>query len=168
MSDESFRFLPLVEQDIPLLWEWMNRPHVAEWWDGAISLEVVREKYLPRTNESRVRAYLAIRDEIPLGYVQSWLVKDQGEEWWQPEEDPGVLGIDQFLANESDLGQGIGTAMVRSFVAMLFTDPAVTRVQLDVDPANGRALRCYEKVGFRRCGAAETPGGPVILMRMER
>ena len=168
MNVGEFSFQRLAPQDISQLWEWMNRRHVDEWWQEASSLEAVGEKYLPRTGEGPVKGYLAIRDARPLGYVQSWVAKDEGEWWWQPEEDPGVLGIDQFLSNESDLGQGVGTAMVRSFVAMLFADPAVTRVQLDVDPANGRALRCYEKSGFRRCGEVETPGGPLVLMRVER
>jgi RimJ/RimL family protein N-acetyltransferase len=58
--------------------------------------------------------------------------------------------------------------MVRAFVAELFADPRVTRVQADPSPANGRAIRCYEKSGFRRVREIATPDGPALLMHRDR
>ena len=60
------------------------------------------------------------------------------------------MGIDLFLADAGRLNQGLGTEMVRQFVARLFEDPRVTRVQTDPSPDNPRAIRCYEKAGFSR------------------
>jgi len=34
----------------------------------------------------------------------------------------------------------------------------------DPDPDNTRAIRAYEKAGFRRDRLADTPDGPVLLM----
>lgn len=65
---------------------------------------------------------------------------------------------------EDQLGRGLGTAMVRAFVEMLFRDPSVTRVQTDPAPGNARAIRCYEKAGFRVTGEVETPDGRAVLM----
>ena len=39
--------------------------------------------------------------------------------------DPGVRGIDQSLANASQLGKGLGTKLVRALVELLFNDPEV-------------------------------------------
>jgi RimJ/RimL family protein N-acetyltransferase len=72
------------------------------------------------------------------------------------------------MANAEQLGRGIGTAMVRAFVERLFADAAVTRVQTDPAPGNGRAIRCYEKAGFRAVGEVDTPDGPALLMVCER
>jgi RimJ/RimL family protein N-acetyltransferase len=58
--------------------------------------------------------------------------------------------------------------MVRAFVAKLFDDPAVTRVQVDPFPSNGRAIRCYEKAGFQRVREIVTPDGPALLMHRDR
>ena len=48
-----------------------------------------------------------------------------GSGWWEEETDPGVRGIDQSLANASQLGKGLGT-IVRALVELLFNDPEVT------------------------------------------
>jgi ribosomal protein S18 acetylase RimI-like enzyme len=58
--------------------------------------------------------------------------------------------------------------MVRAFVARLFADPAVTRVQTDPSPDNGRAIRCYAKAGFHPVGEVDTPDGRALLMVCER
>jgi RimJ/RimL family protein N-acetyltransferase len=58
--------------------------------------------------------------------------------------------------------------MVRAFVAELFADPRVTRVQADPSPLNLRAIRCYEKAGFLRVREVVTPDGPAVLMHRDR
>jgi aminoglycoside 6'-N-acetyltransferase Ib len=73
-------------------------------------------------------------------------------------------GIDQFLADAHSLDRGLGTRMVREFVQFLFEDPAVTRIQADPAPSNLRAIRCYEKVGFRRVGVVSTPDGAAMVV----
>jgi RimJ/RimL family protein N-acetyltransferase len=162
-----FEFRPLTEADLPRLWEWMNRPHVATRWVGPITLERVQAKYRPRLGGGPVRPYLARLADVPVGFIQSYWATQVPDEW--PEErDPGVMGIDQFLADPEKLNQGLGTEMVRQFVAHLFEDPRVTRVQTDPSPDNSRAIRCYEKAGFRRQGLMTTRDGPVLLMVITR
>ena len=152
-----------------MLGEWLKRPHVGEWWNACKSLEEVRDKYLPRlVDKSNVVPYLAYLDGTPIGYIQSYVVTAAGNGWWPDEHDPGVRGIDQFLADEQSLGHGLGTRMVREFVKVLFRDPSVTRIQADPAPTNARAIRCYEKAGFRRVGPITTPDGPATLMVIER
>ena len=58
--------------------------------------------------------------------------------------------------------------MVRAFVERLFTDPSVTRIQTDPSVSNARAIRCYEKVGFRPVGEIDTPDGRELLMYCDR
>lgn len=82
--------------------------------------------------------------------------------------DPGVRGIDQSLANASQLGKGLGTKLVRALVELLFNDPEVTKIQTDPSPSNLRAIRCYEKAGFERQGTVTTPDGPAVYMVQTR
>lgn len=166
--DARFEFQPLREPDLVLLWAWLNRPHVAARWGGPITLERVQAKYRPRlTGGGPVTPYLACLDGVPVGFIQSyWATQVPGE--WPEERDPGVMGIDQFLADGERLDRGLGTQMVRQFVIRLLEDPRVTRIQTDPSPDNARAIRCYEKAGFRPHGLVATRDGPALLMRINR
>ena len=48
----------------------------------------------------------------PIGHAQSYVALGSGDGWWEEETDPGVRGIDQSLANASQLGKGLGTKLV--------------------------------------------------------
>jgi aminoglycoside 6'-N-acetyltransferase-1b/aminoglycoside 6'-N-acetyltransferase-2 len=163
----------MTEQDLPLLHEWLQRPHIVEWWGGEAerprSLAETRERYLPRVlAEEGVTPYIAMRGDEPIGYAQSYVALGSGDGWWEDETDPGVRGIDQSLASPELLGRGLGTRLVTALVERLFADPAVSRIQTDPSPENGRAIRCYEKVGFRRLRTIVTPDGPAEYMVIDR
>lgn len=168
LRDISFR--PLAGSDYPLLHDWLSRPHVAEWWGSPTSMEDIVEEYGPIiAGAVPHQAFIAHLDGAPVGFIQSYVpVACHHEGWWLDEHDSGVRGIDQFLADGDRLGKGLGTAMIRAFVARLFTDPSVTRIHTDPDPTNARAIRCYEKSGFRAHRAIETPDGPALLMYCDR
>jgi RimJ/RimL family protein N-acetyltransferase len=153
-----------------MLHEWLQRPHVAQWWSPTPSIEELREDYVERPRHAAAYgAYIATLDTTPIGFIQWYVVMGAGEGWWEDETDPGARGTDQFLADAQRLGQGLGSAMVRSFVdRMLFADPQVTVVQTDPHPGNERAIRCYLRAGFRAVGVVHTPDGPALLMRRRR
>jgi RimJ/RimL family protein N-acetyltransferase len=44
----------------------------------------------------------------------------------------------------------------------------VTRIQVDPKPDNPRAIRCYEKAGFRAVREIDTPDGRALLMYCNR
>jgi RimJ/RimL family protein N-acetyltransferase len=164
-----FTFRPLSHADLPLLYEWLQRAHVAQWWEEARSLEYVQSTYGADIHSEVVRPLLACLDREPVGYAHVYRVMGADPEWWTEETDPGARGIDQFLANERQLGQGLGTALVRQLVTRIFAeDPAATKVQTDPAPDNGRAIRAYEKAGFRRIRDVTTPDGPAVLMVVRR
>ncbi|HHU4060173.1 TPA: AacA4 family aminoglycoside N(6')-acetyltransferase [Klebsiella pneumoniae] len=162
----------MTEADLDMLHEWLNRPHIVEWWGGEEArpnLEEVRQHYLPSVLAAEsVTPYIAMLRDRPIGYAQSYVAMGSGDGWWEAEIDPGVRGIDQSLANADDLGKGLGTALVRALVSHLFSDPAVTKVQTDPAPHNHRAIRCYEKAGFTQQGLITTPDGPAMYMVQTR
>ena len=160
------------EHDLPMLHDWLNRPHTVEWWGGEAerpTLEEVRKHYLPRVMaKESVTPYIAMMGEEPVGFAQSYIALGSSDGWWKNETDPGVRGIDQFLANPTQLNKGLGTKLVRALVEHLFENPAVTAIQTDPAPNNHRAIRCYEKAGFVQQGVITTPDGPAVYMLQSR
>jgi AacA4 family aminoglycoside N(6')-acetyltransferase len=162
----------MTEHDLPMLYDWLNRPHIVEWWggdEGRPSIDEVLEQYQPRVlAEASVTPYIAMLGEQPIGYAQSYVALGSGDGWWENEADPGVRGIDQSLANPAQLNKGLGTNLVRALVERLFSDPLVTKVQTDPAPNNYRAIRCYEKAGFVQHKVITTPDGPAVYMVQTR
>jgi aminoglycoside 6'-N-acetyltransferase-1b/aminoglycoside 6'-N-acetyltransferase-2 len=160
----------MTEHDLPMLHDWLNRPHIVEWWGGEEerpSLDEVLEQYQPRVlAEESVTPYIAMLGEQPIGFAQSYVALGSGNGWWENETDPGVRGIDQSLANPAQLNKGLGTNLVR--VERLFSDPIVTKIQTDPAPSNHRAIRCYEKAGFVQHKVITTPDGPAVYMVQTR
>jgi RimJ/RimL family protein N-acetyltransferase len=165
----AVRFRPFALDDIPMFLEWISRPHVAQWWQDRPPMDEI-EAWCAPAAPTRDAHYIALLNGTePIGFIQSYVpVEGHEHGWWLNEQDPGVRGIDQFLANAQQLGRGLGTALVRDFVLKLFAEPSVTRVQCDPAPSNHRAVRCYEKAGFYAVGEVVTPDGPALLMYCDR
>lgn len=167
--NQTFEFRPLAAADLPLLCEWLKRPHLQKWWRrGPVTLEEVQQKYLPRVaGADAARPFFAVLGGRPVGYIQYYLASE-GPEWWPDRPGAGVVGIDQFLADGDRLGEGLGTAMVSAFVDYLLEDPRIREIRVDPSPENSRAIRCYEKVGFRTVERITTPDGAALMMVLKR
>lgn len=152
-----------------MLREWLLRPHIAAWWGPAESISELREDYVACAGEpNATRAYIGYLGASPIGFIQAYVVMGSGGGWWEQETDPGARGIDQFLAEPSQLGKGLGSSMIRAFLEELFSDRVVSVAQTDPNPTNLRAIHAYLRAGFREVGSVDTPDGPALLMRCTR
>ena len=169
-SNDSVTLRLMTEHDLAMLYEWLNRSHIVEWWGGEEArptLADVQEQYLPSFS-ARVRHSIHCNAEWRADWVCPVVRCSWKRGRMEEETDPGVRGIDQSLANASQLGKGLGTKLVRALVELLFNDPEVTKIQTDPSPSNLRAIRCYEKAGFERQGTVTTPDGPAVYMVQTR
>jgi GrpB-like predicted nucleotidyltransferase (UPF0157 family)/RimJ/RimL family protein N-acetyltransferase len=153
--------------DIPLLRDWFGQPHVAGFWQEPKDETVFRDKFLRKLNERGVYSYIVYVNDTPVGYIQEYEAHLVGGGWW-PEAKPGTFGIDQLIGEPSFVNKGLGTLFIRRFIEGLFSDPKVKEIIADPEPNNDRAIRVYEKVGFKRVGEIQTPGGQALLLRMTR
>lgn len=154
-------FRSLTEHDFPMLLQWLQKPHVREWWnDGDDTLEKVAAHYGTEPDTERFILMLA-EDEggefRPVGYFQYY------------NDEPGIVGIDQFIGEEGLINKGIGTQAVRAFLDLIAEREDPHTIVLDPDPANTRAIRCYEKAGFQQYETVITDEGiTAYMMRVVR
>ena len=142
---------------------WLAEPHIAEWWDDPeVELAAIRE----HIDSVSVEPLIIELDRQPIGYMQSY---DPHLEDGHPYQDQpfGTLGIDVSIGDPDLVGIGHGTAIVRQFAGELFAEGA-PRVIIDPDPTNKRAIRAYEKAGFRPIGERTSEYGHVLLMARDR
>jgi aminoglycoside 6'-N-acetyltransferase len=155
----KLKFRPLTFEDFPLLLEWLSKAHVKQWWDdGEDTLEMVARNY--GEAEEGLERFILVKAEEgcekPLGYFQHYLVSD------------GSIGIDQFIGEADYINQGVGTTAIRMFVEMIMREHEPTGIIIDPSPDNKRAIRCYEKVGFRYYETKKgVEGCLAYMMRLE-
>lgn len=165
--EKAISFRPLAERDLTLLVYWLNKPHVQRWWDDHLTDAELRVKYGNRIGDQVVMPFIVYLHDKPIGFIQYYYANQVGHGWW-PEEIEGSVGIDQFIGEEDYLNQGYGTWLIRNFINKLLKNPAIHKVITDVDPDNHRAIRCYEKAGFKLIKEIQTPDGLALLMEVKK
>ncbi len=162
-GDARYSFRPATEADLPLIAGWLAARHVAEWWTGDVeaSLAGIADAMDSIDTEPLI-VELAGR---PIAYLQSY---DPHLEDDHPYQDQpfGTLGIDLSIGPAEMVGIGHGSAIVRQFVGELFAEGA-PRVVIDPHPDNYRAIRAYEKAGFRAIDRRTSIYGDVVLMAVD-
>lgn len=159
MAPHSYEFRPMAAADLALVLQWLEMPHVREWWgDTAKQFELIREDL----EQSAMDQFIVIAADRPFGYLQCynpavWLDNGLGN------HPSGTRAIDQFIGEPDMMDRGHGSAFIRNFIEGLLANGA-PRVLTDPDPTNTRAIRVYEKAGFRKDRLVDTPDGRALLM----
>jgi RimJ/RimL family protein N-acetyltransferase len=158
--------------DLPLLHEWLQRPHVQRWWRERETYEEVVEHYLPAIEGSDpTDHYLVVLDGRPVGFVETYLVADYPDHARLVGAEPGAAGVDLFIADADLTGRGIGTELLRRFVSeVVFARPATTHCVADPETENIASVRAFEKAGFRVVMEFLDPGDGKqhALVRLDR
>ena len=158
-SKPRYSFRPVTPDDLEMIAGWLAEPHVAEWWDDPDEeIASIRE----HIDSISVEPLIIELDGRPIGYLQSY---DPHLEDDHPYQDQpfGTLGIDLSMGVPDLVGIGHGSAIIRQFVEELFAE-GTPRVIIDPDPANLRAIRAYEKAGFKAFDTRTSIYGPALMM----
>jgi len=153
-----YRFRPMTTDDLPLVQRWLALPHVREWWgDPAEQYALVAGDL----DEPAMDQFIVAAAAGDFGYIQCYN-PTAWESGFGPQPD-GTRGIDLFIGEAGMIEQGHGAALIRAFVEGRLAQGA-PRIVTDPAPANARAVRAYEKAGFRKIRIVDTPDGPALLM----
>jgi aminoglycoside 6'-N-acetyltransferase len=163
-ADERYTFREVGESDLLLLTDWLRQEHVERWWPK--SEEQLQEIRGILTSVS-VDAYIVGLEGKPFAYIQTYDIRSAWGLGVYLDQPVGTVGIDQFIGEASMVGRGHGPRFIEAMCKRLFAAGA-PRVIVDPDPANGRAIRAYEKAGFRMLDERTIDAGPVVLMARDR
>ncbi|HEX2257713.1 MAG TPA: GNAT family N-acetyltransferase [Afifellaceae bacterium] len=150
--------------DLALLRSWDAKPHVraACGDDGPLDWQTE----LPRRLDWR-ELLIAETEGRPVGLLQVIDPAREESSYWGAVE-PDLRAIDIWIGEESDLGRGYGTEMMRLMLERCFGDPAVTAIFVDPLARNTRAHRFYERLGFRPVERRLFGNDDCIVYRLER
>ena len=144
--------------DLPMVKHWLGLPHVMNWWGKPDEQFALVRGDL---DEPAVDQFVVMAGDRPFAYLQSYRLSDWNFDFgMQP---IGTRGVDQFIGEPDMVSKGHGSAFIRSFIDRLLGNGA-PRVITDPDPRNLRAVRAYEKAGFRKEGTYDTAEGRALLM----
>ena len=129
----------LTEADVPRIVELGADPEVSRWWRG-LTHEHVLDK--ARGEDDDAVVFAIVDDDEVAGLVQYFEEDD---------EEFRSASIDLFLGAPYH-GRGLGTDTVRTLARHLIEERGHHRLTIDPAAHNERAIRCYERVGFRPVG----------------
>jgi aminoglycoside 6'-N-acetyltransferase len=136
-------FIPVTEGHRDMLARWLSTPHAQQWW-GETGEEL---RLIYAIEDGEHEPYIACINDEPIAYIQAWWPTKHPDYPWQHGMAPTTRGIDITIGEESNLGKGLGTLIVKHFAAKLFREGA-TRLIIDPDKTNMRAVSAYMKAGF--------------------
>jgi aminoglycoside 6'-N-acetyltransferase len=151
--------------DWDLIRSWLSRPDIEAWWgprsatEAEVSIALGSEHALCRIIEA---------DGAPVGYAHAIDAMVWGDEL--PEDlAPGTWDLDLFIASEEHRGKGVGQAALSQLKDEVFETTLATAVCVFPSIRNERAVRAYEKAGFRWQRIWNDPHtGPSWFMVAER
>jgi RimJ/RimL family protein N-acetyltransferase len=151
------QFRSFTEEDIQQVVSWIYKSHVLDVWDSAqgVQSDVVEEKYMTRINSDVIDTYIIVINGVDVGLIQTYYIESHQDFGLTNEV---AKGIDLFIGETDYINKGYGTRILKLFLQQyIFHQPEVQCACIDPELYNERAIRTYEKVGFKtvRVGYSE-------------
>ncbi|HYF94185.1 MAG TPA: GNAT family N-acetyltransferase [Symbiobacteriaceae bacterium] len=155
IQGNGLRIRPLRDcpADIAAMARWLSDPRVLEFYEGRDrphDEELVRQVFIIGMAGTDEVACIVEYEGRPLGYVQFYPLDEAGLREYGCSPGLFTYGMDQFIGEPAYWCRGLGTAMIRLVVDHLVRERGAQRVVMDPVVSNGRAIRAYEKCGFRK------------------
>jgi len=130
--------------DLPTFVKWINDPEVTEFlqFEPPMSLEDEEVWYQEMLKGKDRTFVIETKDGRPIGNIG--LI---GLDWKNRRTEIGIM-----IGEKDAWSKGYGTDAILVLLRYLFGELNLNRISLFTDVNNPRAIRCYEKCGFRSEG----------------
>lgn len=174
MDNKKITFKKAISADKKLVYEWLDKPHVKEYWDNSTEIRKNFDAYLKEP--SSIEYWICHYDKKPFGLIiasdasapdpKTKEVRDYIVPWIELEG--RTLVIDFTISEESFLGKGLSSETLNKFAEVQET--SVRAFLTDPEVKNEKAIHIFEKAGFVRVstfirGQGFFKGKPHYLMK---
>lgn len=142
MPEDKVRLRAVTEADLPNFIDWLSDPEVVQYTSAEARVRTLEEE----------REWFA-SVTAPDFRGKQWAIEAEGRHIgtcsldWNEAKQVGSFGI--IIGDKTAWDKGYGTAALLEVLSYGFAEAGLSRIFLDVFAGNFRALRCYEKCGFR-------------------
>jgi aminoglycoside 6'-N-acetyltransferase len=166
----DLRFDPLREEDLPMLFGWLQQPHVREFYQRDIPVwDEIRAQYLKAAARNSPTRRFIISTDRPIGFIQAWRIADSADYTAHWGVSTGI-SLDLLIGEPEFVGQGWGRRILTRFlheVAFpLFPQDEICWIIHD--HRNERAMRASTAAGFRHSHDVTVHGFPHALLQLMR
>lgn len=152
-------------QDLDMIRRWLRLPDIEAWW-GPVSATEAEVTIALSSAYSICRIIEA--NGAPVGYAHAADATIWGADLPQ-DLAAGTWDLDLFVADEAHRGKGVGQAALALLRDEVFRTTLAGAVCIFASVRNERAVRAYEKAGFRWHRVWNDPySGPSWFMISER
>lgn len=149
--------------DLPLLQRWDEEPHVVEsdpnddWhWETELAKTPAWREQLVAEVDGRAIGFVQIIDPA----------REESHYWGDCATD--LAAIDIWIGEADALGQGYGSVIMQQAIDRCFADLRVRAILIDPLASNTRAIRFYERFGFRFVERRWFGADDCHVMRLDR
>lgn len=152
MKKHSIGLRKLMEEDKHRLLKWLTDPQVLRFYEGRdnpFTMGRVEASFFDgNLEETRC---IVIHEDTPIGYIQYYPIgMEERKIYGYNDSEDAVFGMDQFIGEPEYWDRGIGTELVILTIERVIREKQASRIVLDPQTWNERAIHCYEKCGFQK------------------
>lgn len=164
-ESETVRLRPARRADWDMIRGWLARPDIEAWWGPRSATEAEVNIAL---NSGHALCRMIEAGGVAVGYAHAVDATMWGDELPQ-DLAPGTWDLDLFIASEEHRGRGVGQTALSQLKDEVFGTTLATAVCVFPSIRNERAVRAYERAGFRWQRIWNDPHmGPSWFMLAER
>jgi RimJ/RimL family protein N-acetyltransferase len=157
----TFSFARMTEDDLRMLHEWLEQPHVREFYDREPrTFDEVAASYRGKIlGDVPTAPYIASLGGTPIGYLQTYRLVDYPDYSSAIGAGPDAAGVDMLIGEPTYAHRGLGARLLRQFLDdIVWPTTRATTCWIGPSVHNTIAIRCYAKAGFVHARTVLVPG----------